>query len=420
MARAERRRVWYLSELYYPEDSATGYYVTKTAEALAATHNVSVLCAQPTYRARGTKAPAYEILNNVHVYRCAATALNKDVLTFRLLNLLTISVSLFFKAVRSIRQGDLVLVVTNPPTLPFVAFLACKLRRARLILRIEDVYPDAMIAAGMVRPGSVIVRMLNFMHRSLYRNVDRVIVLGRDMLQLVRKKLQQNDGHVSIITHWADCGEITPLKRNENLLLQKHGLTDKFVVQYSGNMGRTHDLEGLVQCARMLEPEHDIHFLFIGTGAKEMSLRRATQELGLKNVTILPPQPRADLAQSLNACDLAIISFVEGMAGVSVPSRMYNILAAGKPIVAVAEADSELSLVVQEEHVGWLVQPASPEKTAQAVREAFSNPGLLSEMSKRARALVLRDYTQMQIVGKIEGLLDSVASSDNRSSHGGS
>jgi colanic acid biosynthesis glycosyl transferase WcaI len=151
-----------------------------------------------------------------------------------------------------------------------------------------------------------------------------------------------------------------------------------------------------------------------------MSLRRATQELGLKNVTILPPQPRADLAQSLNACDLAIISFVEGMAGVSVPSRMYNILAAGKPIVAVADADSELSLVVQEEHVGWLVQPASPEKTAQAVREAFSNPGLLAEMSKRARALVLRDYTQMQIVGKIEGLLDSVASSDNRSSHGGS
>ena len=123
MAQANRRRVWYLSELYYPEDSATGYYVTKTAEALAATHDVSVLCAQPTYRARGTKAPSYELLNNVHVHRCAATTLNKDVLTFRLVNLLTISVSLFFKAVGSIRQGDLVLVVTNPPTLPFVAFV---------------------------------------------------------------------------------------------------------------------------------------------------------------------------------------------------------------------------------------------------------------------------------------------------------
>ena len=420
MARAERRRVWYLSELYYPEDSATGYYVTKTAEALAATHDVSVLCAQPTYRARGTKAPAYELLNNVHVHRCAATTLNKDVLTFRLVNLLTISVSLFFKAVGSIRQGDVVFVVTNPPTLPFVAFLACKLKGAKLILRIEDVYPDAMIAAGMLRPGSVMVRMLNLMHRSLYRNVDRVIVLGRDMLQLVRKKIQQNDTHVSIVTHWADCGEITPLERKENPLLQKQGLTNKFVVQYSGNMGRTHDIEGLVQCARMLESENGIHFLFIGTGAKEAWLRRTTQELRLKNVTILPPQSRGDLAQSLNACDLAVISFVEGMAGVSVPSRMYNILAAGKPILAVADADSELALVVQEERVGWLVRPASPEMTAQAIRGAFSDPGLLSEMSKRARALVLRDYTQMQIVGKIEEILESVTSSAHQPFQSGS
>ena len=420
MARAHRHRVWYLSELYYPEDSATGYYVTKTAEALAATHDVSVLCAQPTYRARGTKAPAYELLNNVHVHRCAATTLNKDVLIFRLVNLLTISVSLFFKAVGSIRQGDLVFVVTNPPTLPFVAFLACKLRGARLILRIEDVYPDAMIAAGMLRPGSAIVRVLNFMHRSLYRNVDRVIVLGRDMLQLVRKKLPRNVGHVSIITHWADCGEIMPLQRNENGLLQKHGLTNKFVVQYSGNMGRTHDIEGLVQCAQMLESNNSIHFLFIGTGAKEMWLRKTTQELRLKNVTILPPQLRGDLAQSLNACDLAVISFVEGMAGVSVPSRMYNILAAGKPILAVADADSELALVVQEEHVGWLVRPASPEITAQAILEAFSNPGLLSEMSIRARALVLRDYTPMQIVGKIEKLLEGVISSADQPLKGGS
>jgi len=411
MARSERHRLWVLSELYYPEDSATGYYVTKTAEALAATHEVSVLCAQPTYRARGTKAPAYELLNNVRVHRCAATTLNKDVLAFRLVNLFTISLSLFFNAVRNFRQGDIVLVVTNPPTLPFVVFLACKLRRARLILRIEDVYPDAMIAAGMVRPGSVVVRVLNFMHRSLYRNVDRVIVLGRDMLHLVQKRLQLNAAHVTIITNWADCGEITPLERNRNPLLQKLGLANKFVVQYSGNMGRTHDLEGLVQCARMLESEQAIHFLFIGTGAKEGWLRRTTRELGLGNVTILPPQPRADLAQSLNACDLAVISFVEGMAGVSVPSRMYNILAAGKPILAVTDADSELALVVHEEGVGWLVRPASPDRTAQAIFEAFANPALLSGMSKRARALVLKDYTQLQIMGKFEELLESVVSS---------
>lgn len=414
MARSERYRLWVLSELYYPEDSATGYYVTKTAEALAATHQVSVLCAQPTYRARGTVAPAYEILNNVRVHRCAATTLNKDVLIFRLVNLFTISVSLFFKALQSIRQGDIVLVVTNPPTLPFVVLMACKLRRARLILRIEDVYPDAMIAAGMAQPQSVIVSILNAMHRWLYRNVDRVIVLGRDMLELVRKKLQHEAGHVSIITNWADCGDIAPQARDDNALLQKLGLTKKFVVQYSGNMGRTHDLEVLVECARILEPEQAIHFLFIGTGAKEPWLRKATGDLRLRNVTILPPQPRADLAQSLNACDLAVISFVPGMAGVSVPSRMYNVLAAGKPILALADAHSELALVVQEGNVGWHVQPSVPERIAEVLREASSKPDLLSEMSKRARSMVLTNYTQSQIMQKFEELLEGIASSGDQ------
>jgi glycosyltransferase involved in cell wall biosynthesis len=414
----KRHRLWVLSELYYPEDSATGFYVTKTAEALAATHEVSVLCAQPTYRARGTKAPAFEVLNQVRVHRCAATTLNKDVLSFRIVNLITISVSLFFNAVRKIRQGDVVIVVTNPPTLPFVAFLACKLRGAKLILRIEDVYPDAMIAAGMVRSGSPAVRVLNAMHRSLYRNVDRVIVLGRDMLQLVQRKLQRDSRNVTVITNWADCAEITPLDRDGNPLLKKLGLTNKFVVQYSGNMGRTHDLEGLVQAARILAPEQGIHFLFIGTGAKEVWLTRTTRELALGNVTILPPQQRSDLAQSLNACDLAVISFVKGMAGVSVPSRMYNILAAGKPILAVADSDSELALVVREERVGWLVQPASPEKTADAILEAFANPAQLSEMSKRARALVLRSYTQSQIIVKFEELLENVTSLSNHGSGG--
>jgi glycosyltransferase involved in cell wall biosynthesis len=404
--------------LYYPEDSATGYYVTKTAEALANMREVSVLCAQPTYRARGTKAPAHEVLNGVRIHRCAATTLNKEVLIFRLTNLFTISLSLFFNAVWRIRRGDIVLVVTNPPTLPFVVLLACKLRRARLILRIEDVYPDAMIAAGMVRSESAVVRVLNVMHRLLYRSVDRVVVLGRDMLRLVQKKLQHEGGQVRIITHWADCGEIMPLARDKNPLLQQLGLAEKFVVQYSGNMGRTHDLEGLVQCARILRSEQGIHFLFIGSGAKEAWLRKAVRELDLRNVTILPPQARATLAQSLNACDIAIISFVEGMAGVSVPSRMYNILAAGKPLLAVADADSELAQIVREEGVGWLVRPASPEKTAQAILEAASVRPLLAEMSQRARALVLKHYTQTRIVRQFEELLDGITSNGNRASEG--
>ncbi len=415
MVQAQPYRLWVLSELYYPEDSATGYYITQTAEAMAFFCKVEVLCAQPTYRARGTRAPVDEIVKNVHIHRCAATTLNKDILFFRLLNLFTISVSLFLNAVRRIRQGDIVLVVTNPPTLPFVALLACKLRRAKLILRIEDAYPDAMVAAGMVRPTSLIVRFLNVLHRSLYRNADRVVALGRDMLRLVHRKLGVEAANVSIITNWADSDQILPLEKKDNTLLKRLGLTEKFVIQYSGNMGRTHDLEVLIRCAKILQQDRGFHFLFIGSGAKEQWLRKATLELELKNVTILPPQSRSGLAQSLNACDLAVISFVQGMSGVSVPSRMYNILGAGKPILAVADADSELAQVIQEANVGWLVQPGAEEGVVQAIREAASNQALLSEMSQRALALVVKQYTKVQVMERYENLVRSVASSGNSS-----
>ena len=262
---------------------------------------------------------------------------------------------------------------------------------------------------------SFVVRFLNVLHRSLYRNSDRVVVLGRDMLRLVHRKLGIEAGNVSTITHWADSDQIMPLDRNNNLLLRKLKLEDKFVIQYSGNMGRTHDLEVLIRCARILQQDLGIHFLFIGTGAKEHWLRKATQDLGLGNVTILPPQPRTELAQSLNACDLAVISFVKGMSGVSVPSRMYNILGAGKPILAIADADSELAQVILEAHVGWLVQPGAEEKAVQAIREAASNKVLLEEMSQRALAIVLKQYTKLQVMDRYEKLVRSVASSGNSS-----
>lgn len=414
MTHSERSHLWVFSELYYPEDSATGYYATGIAESLAVRHSVGVLCAQPTYKARGTKAPREELRNNVHIYRCAATTLDKDVLTYRLMNLITISVSIFFNAVRRIRQGDIVIVVTNPPALPFVAFLVCKLRRAKLILRIEDVYPDAMIAAGMVGRDSFVVRLLNVLHRFLYTNVDRVIVLGRDMLQLVEGKVLQKTGHISIITNWGDVDTVLPGERSNNSLLQRHGLTEKFVVQYSGNMGRTHDLESLVACARILEQEKAVQFLFIGTGAKEQWLRKKAEELRLLNITILPPQPRSELTISLNACDLAVISFVNGMEGVSVPSRMYNILAAGKPILAMAGEDSELARLIVEEDVGFVVPPESPDLAARAIIEAATNRPALDAMSRRARTLVVERYSHPHIMAKFEDLLNELDPRDDR------
>jgi glycosyltransferase involved in cell wall biosynthesis len=173
-------------------------------------------------------------------------------------------------------------------------------------------------------------------------------------------------------------------------------------------MGRTHGIENLLECAKILKTENHIHFLFIGFGAKELWLKNNVQKYGLDNVTVLPLQPRSDLNSSLNACDIAVISFVKGMSGISVPCRMYNIMSVGKPILAVSDRESELSQVIEEENIGWIVNPDEPDLIAKTVLEASSNYELLSQMSTRIRALAIEKYSLVAIQQKYKDLIDQL------------
>jgi glycosyltransferase involved in cell wall biosynthesis len=339
------------------------------------------------------------------------------VLLLRVLNVVTFSLSVFMIALKSLRRGDQVIVVTNPPTLPFFAATACKIRGAQCAVLVYDVYPEALVAAGIGTPGRLWVRLLDRLHKKLYRSVDRVIVLGRDMLRLVQAKIDGPGPPVVIIPNWADLSRIRPSSRRENPLLRQLGLLEKFVIEYSGNMGRTHDLEGLVECARILHEHDSIHFLFIGSGAKGPWLHRAVKERGMTNVTILPPQRREDLHISFTACDIAVISFVPGMAGVSVPSRMYDVLAAGKPILAVGEPDSELALLVREEHVGYVVETGNPVKIAEAVKTAWSERDSLDQFGRRARSAAEEKYSYESVIQRFRMLLEEMSGRHTTEEH---
>jgi colanic acid biosynthesis glycosyl transferase WcaI len=379
--------------LYYPEETSTGYFLTRIAEGLARRFSVGVLCSQPTYGARGLHAPVNEVRNGVKVHRCWGTTFNKDVLPLRLLNMVTIALSIMLNAVGRIRAGDCVLVVTNPPLLPLVVALACFIRRARCVLIVHDVYPDVLIATGVFNNGSSLTKIISYIMHALYRRMNRIVVLGRDMEMLIRSKVPDHNERIVRIPNWADLDLVKPLPRSENHLLRELGLANKFVIQYSGNIGRTHGIEYLVQCAVEMKNDSQSHFLFIGFGGKKAWLKKAAEDRGLKNVSILDYRTRPELPHSLNACDIAIISFAEGMAGVSVPSRMYNVMAAGKPMIAVADENSELALVVREEGIGWVVSPGDTCGLQRAIMEAMANPNLLVQMGHRARLAAETKYS---------------------------
>lgn len=401
------QRVLVISELYYPEETSTGYFLTGIAEGLARYYPVNVLCSRPTYSKRGVSVPVKENHNGVSIKRCFGSTLDKNLILFRLINLLTISFSLFLNALFIVKRNDCILVVTNPPLLPFFIALACRLRSVKCLLIIHDVYPEVLVVTRMINADSYLTKFINYLTRKLYLGVECIIVLGRDMGQLVCEKLGRLAHRVVIIPNWGDITAVKPLPREKNNLLLTLKLDGKFIIQYSGNMGRTHGLDDLLMTASHLKNEL-IHFLIIGSGAKRNLLEQTINQEGLDNISLLPRVPREKLNDSLNACDVAVISFVAGMAGISVPSRMYNIMAAGKPIIAVTEENSELALVIKEEQIGWVVPPGDIDRFVAAILEARAESMLLAAMSIRARRAVEMKYSYERVIAAYYELLKKI------------
>jgi glycosyltransferase involved in cell wall biosynthesis len=390
---AKRGRLWVISELYYPELTSTGYYLTQIAEGLAGDFDVKVICGQPTYSARGTVAPKHETHKGVEIFRAAGTTLDKNVIPFRLVNMVTLGLSIFFHALRRFRQGDRVLVVTTPPSMPFVAAVAALTRGASYTLLIHDNYPEILIATQKARPGSFFVNALAFFNRWLYKHAAKVIVVGRDMRELLAKKTEGLNVPIACIPNWAELESVEPAPRSENRLLMELGMGNKVVFLYAGNMGHPNDLESIVDSANALRDRLEPHFIFLGSGVKRKWLESRVSELRLDNVTILDPRPRSEQNDFLNACDVAIVSLVRNMVGVSMPSRTYNILAAGKPILALTEEGSELARVVDEERVGWTVRPGDPETLTKVILSIVDRRDEFAVIGERARAAALRSYS---------------------------
>lgn len=406
--------LWVITELYYPENNQTGYYMTGIAEGLAEDFDVKVICGQPNYAAKGTLAPKKEVYKNVEIFRVWSTTLDKNVIFFRLLNMLTLGTAIFVKSVVKIKKGERLMVVSAPPSLPFTTALAAKIRGARYTLVVQDKYPETLIAVGKAKADSLLVKVLNKFNQNLYNNAEKIVVVGRDMKKLVESQISKNKNElpsISVIQNWASLEEIEPTARENNELLKKLGILDKFVFLYAGNMGHPQDLESIIDSAVKLKNDQRFHFLFLGSGVKRKRLETAVEKNKLKNVTVLPPRPREEQKLFLNACDVGLVSLVKGMRGVAMPSRTYNFLAAAKPILALTEENSEIAKVIEEDCVGWIVPPSEPTILLNTIYKIYDERESLREMGERGRKAALTKYSEETALKKYKNLF--TRASDN-------
>jgi glycosyltransferase involved in cell wall biosynthesis len=400
--------IWFISEVYYPDEQGTAFYTTGLAEGLAGKFKVGVLCSCPTVTARGKQVARKEVRNGVVVERCMGTTLNKDIFILRLVNIITYSASILLKALTRVKEGDIVFAVTSPPSTPFIARLVCSLKKAECVLRIEDVYPEILIATGMIGERSLLNGILRFVSGMLYRSADRIVVLGRDMKALAEKKMGGRGKAVRIIRSWADTDTVFPLPKEDTVLVRELGLQKKFVVSCVGNMGRAQAIECLFEAVTMLKDDDRIHFLFIGGGARRKWMEQEAVNRGLRNVTLLDQRPRDDQADFLNACDISLISLLPGVTGAGVPSRTYNIMAAGKPIIAVTGEESEVARVVREEAIGWVTPPCKPEYLVRTILEAMSDKERLINMGCKASAAARGKFPREKIVEEYRDLVKEI------------
>lgn len=407
----QKKKLWIITELYYPENNQTGYYMTKIGEGLTEVFDVKIICGQPNYAFRGTVAPKHEIHKDVEIFRVKGTTLDKNVLILRLINMLTHGFSVFYNALFKIKKGDEVLTVSAPPSLPFLSAFAAKIKNVPYSLIIQDKYPETIVAVKKAKEDSAMIKIFNRLNRWLYSNAKKIIVVGRDMAELVGEQMDGDKNRIEYIPNWAALEEIEPQPKSENELLKKLGITDKFIFLYAGNMGHPQDVESIIESADNLKDHDKIRFLFIGNGVKRKWIENEIKEKKLENVILLDPQPRENQTSFLNACDVGFVSLVNKMFGVAMPSRTYNFLAAGKPVLALTEKDSEVERIVLENRVGWTVQTGSAEMLTKKIEEIFENRNLLDEMAKRARETALLKLNENLSIEKYKKVLPGA--SDN-------
>ncbi|MEH2526347.1 glycosyltransferase involved in cell wall biosynthesis [Bradyrhizobium sp. AZCC 2176] len=403
-------RILLVTQHYAPFPSTTSGYMTDIAKALALESDVVVLSGSPN---SGSKLPPKP--DEPTVIEIKSWWPGKSALVSRALAALAFAVQVFLSIIKHSRREDAVLCVTTPFTLPYAVTLAARLRRASVALIIYDFYPDSLVMAGFLRPTSMVTRMMRWANKVMFQGLNAIVTIGRDMNSILMTYPRMTEEKIRFIPNWATL----PVRYREidadNPYRRRCG--GKFLVAMSGNAGFTHDPESVFEAARILRDKVGIHFLLSGEGVGWTKLKEKHAASPLSNVTLIERVPETELEMFLSAADVWVIPYRKRNTGVSVPSRLYNLLAVGRPVIICSEPEAEAAILVQEHDLGWVVEPEMPASIAQAVTLAASTAGETPEKGRRAAAvaprytkqIALRSYNELmgRLLGKQAGVRTS-------------
>jgi glycosyltransferase involved in cell wall biosynthesis len=401
-----------LSQYFPPDVANTGQLLFELAVGFVGRQiDVEVLTALPTY-GRKIEATRSEVLNGVKVTRVWSTRLDKNRPIGRILNSVTYFLSVFSHVLRS-SSDDVLLIVSNPPFLPLVGYFLKRLRGKSYIWLVHDVYPEIAVKLGYLKEGGILSWIWDRMNRIVGAHAWRVIVLSDSMKQVFVQKLglagaKKEDEKIRVIHNWAREDFIAPIPRTKNEFLKFHNLADRFVVQYSGNLGLFQELEIVIEAARMMD-DPGFCFLFIGEGGKKERLISLARKYNLDNVKFLPYQEYSMLPHSLTSASVAIVTLERDIEGLAMPSKLYTVLASGTPIVAFCDEGSDIRKIVLSAKCGFALRQDDLMGFVDILRSLKNDPRLLRELGANARRHFEEHYTFVHALDKYEELLKTLS-----------
>ena len=376
--------------------------------------DVHVVTSRQLYNDSERQLPAAEIIGGVSVHRVSTTKFGRSGLVGRAIDYFSFYASARRLLREMLKPSDILIAMTDPPLISIIASRAAQLRGAKLINWLQDIYPEVAIELGVPFLKGPLATAISYLRDRSLKSAAVNVVVGQTMVE----KLTDRGIHPSRVTtipNWADDDEIVPVGHADNPLRQEWGLNDKFVVEYSGNLGRAHEFDTILAASEILRDDPHFVFLFIGSGHRLRELATIVTARGLaSHFRFIPYQDRAHLKYSLGLADVHWLSLKPELEGLIVPSKFYGIAAASRPVIAITARHGEIARLVEEHHCGFVIAPGQAAELSTLLRRLSRDLLLLETMGQNARAMLDAHFTRRQAFRRWDDVLGAMDNHPNR------
>jgi len=391
-----------ISQVFYPDQVSTANLFTNLCSVLADDKiQVEVWAAHPSYT-ESERQPKRLVYKGIAIRFLPSTNFSKRSLPGRLINELTFSISVSINLLFS-KEKTPVWTHTTPPFLGILISRICYLKKRKFVYILLDVFPEGLIRLGKVSAKNIFIRLWQRLFFNSLRKSAKVIVIGRDTREWVCQRCIECEDKIEYIPLWQDNRLIFPLKFESSKFVTEQNLSDKFVVQYSGNMGLWNEVATIGKAVK--QNIENVEFIVIGNGIRKKELLDEFSVEDQKNIKIFPFQPNEIFNDIISASHVHLVTLKEELAGIAVPSKIYGILAAGRPVIAMVPEHSEIAFIVKEENCGYVIKPDDLTGLYNAIQLLKSNENLAIKFGENSRKAFEKKYTTRIIAERYKTVL---------------